>query len=138
MLALTRDRAQATNSSIWLHPALIKLDVEGHEPEALAGAAHILAADRPFVHMEFNTWTLNALAGHSPAAFSQALWRSFDVEAQHKPKTDLVSFLHDHFVKEHCIADLVLKPKLGAAMPTYEEMSFSPAAREAIRRAQSA
>ncbi|GJE67288.1 hypothetical protein LNAOJCKE_4518 [Methylorubrum aminovorans] len=119
-----------------LRPALIKLDVEGHEPEVLAGAGRILSEERPFVHMEFNTWTLNAYAGHSPAAFAQALWHAFDVEVHNNPKPNSLTFLHDHFVKDHCFADLIMKPKAGVPMPTYEEMSFSPAAREAISAAR--
>lgn len=116
-------------------PGLIKLDVEGHEPEALAGARRILAAGMPWVHMEFNTFTLNAFAGHSPAAFAQALWRAYDVDVVNSPKLDALSFLHDHFVHERCIADLVMRPKVGVALPTLEEMSFSPAARTAIQAA---
>lgn len=118
-----------------LMPALIKLDVEGHEPEALAGARRILSAGRPWVHMEFNTFTLNAYAGHSPAAFAQALWRAYDVEVLPKPKPDALTFLHDHFVHEQCIADLVMRPKAGVELPGLEEMSFPPAALDAIRAA---
>lgn len=118
-----------------LHPALIKIDVEGHEPEALAGARAILAADRPHVLLEFNTWTLNVFAGHSPSAFAQAIWRAFDVEVLGDPKPNALVFLHDHFVKNHCINDLVMRPKEGIAMPTLLEMSHSPAARAAIAAA---
>ncbi|MFN8050908.1 MAG: FkbM family methyltransferase [Acidimicrobiales bacterium] len=53
--------------------ALVKIDVEGHEPEVLAGAEHVIATDRPDLVLEVNhdgPWeALDAwLAGHDYVA----------------------------------------------------------------------
>lgn len=58
----------------------IKIDVEGYEPNVLAGAAQILAQWRPIIFMEFNAWTL-ALLGHSPVAVATRIWSAFDVQS---------------------------------------------------------
>jgi len=58
--------------------AFIKLDVEGHEPDVLAGARALLARDRPLIYCEVNIWCLCAFAGHSPGAFVRTLWSAFE------------------------------------------------------------
>jgi FkbM family methyltransferase len=55
----------------------IKIDVEGHEPEVLAGARRLLARDRPFVLMEINIWCLTAYADHNPGTLIRRLWERF-------------------------------------------------------------
>lgn len=40
--------------------ALIKIDVEGHELEALSGLSHRLEQDKPIIILEMNHWCLNA------------------------------------------------------------------------------
>jgi len=48
---------------------LIKIDVEGHEPEVLAGAAVTLARHRPLCIVEFNSYAMVYHRGASPRAF---------------------------------------------------------------------
>ena len=109
-------------------PALIKLDVEGHEPETLAGASSLIAAHRPLIHMEFNSWTLMAYGGHSPAAFAGALFDHFDVEGS---GSALVT-LHNNLLRDGCVSDFTMRLKSGAVVPTLEKMSFPLAARARI------
>ncbi|WP_197276970.1 FkbM family methyltransferase [Sphingomonas profundi] len=113
-----------------LTPDLIKIDVEGHEPEVLAGAAATIESARPEIAMEFNSWTLAALGGHNPATFAHALWESFDVDGF--PRA--LEFLHDNLVVRSCLTDIVMRLKPGAKVPSLSEMCVSPLARELVRR----
>ncbi len=111
-----------------MEPSFIKLDVEGHEPEALAGAAKLIETFRPVIYMEFNSWTLNAYAGHSPAAFARAIWDSFDVEGYPQP----LQFLHENLTERRCVSNITMRLKPGAKVPSLDVMSFPPAALERL------
>ena len=113
-----------------LEPSFIKLDVEGHEPEALAGAAAVIERFRPPVYMEFNSWTLNAFAGHSPAAFVRAIWDSFDVEGYLEP----LMFLHENLTERGCVSNIVMRLKEAGRMPTLDMMSLPQSARDRLSR----
>lgn len=52
----------------------IKLDIEGHEPQALAGLARTLARHRPMVLCEFNPRCLTDHIGAAPEAFAAQLF----------------------------------------------------------------
>jgi FkbM family methyltransferase len=112
-----------------IRPALIKIDVEGHEPEVIAGAKRLIESARPTVCMEFNSWTLNAYGGHSPAAFASAIFKAFDVEGWNRH----IDFLHRNLCVDKGLTDIVMRLRDGGSVPTLEEMSFSPAARLALR-----
>jgi FkbM family methyltransferase len=72
-------------------PAFIKIDVEGFEPNVLAGASRLLAEARPLILMEFNSWTL-LLHHYDPLTFAAAIWSSFDVlRAFHEEKSVTLS-----------------------------------------------
>jgi FkbM family methyltransferase len=45
---------------------VLKVDVEGGEDAVLAGAGDLLARHRTLVHIEFNLWTIMAVAGANP------------------------------------------------------------------------
>jgi FkbM family methyltransferase len=45
---------------------VLKVDVEGGEDAVLAGAGDLLARYRTLVHIEFNLWTIMAVAGANP------------------------------------------------------------------------
>jgi len=104
-------------------PAFIKIDVEGHEPEVLAGAKQIIETARPLIYVEFNTWTLNAYGGHSPAAFATALFEAFEVEGY----INAGALLHATLC-ERGLADLVLRLKVGKLVPSLARMSYPPSA----------
>ena len=123
--ALTLDGFVANRG---VEPKFIKIDVEGHEPEALAGARMTIDRLRPLIYMEFNSWTLNAFAGHSPASFARAIWSAFDVEGYPDP----VAFLHENLTAKGCVSDIAMTLKDGASVPPLEMMSFPQAARDRI------
>jgi len=104
-------------------PMLIKIDVEGHEPEVIAGAARLIETVRPIMCVEFNPWTLNAFGGHSPNAFATALFDAFDVEGFE----DAGALLHTTLSRGH-IADVYLRLKDGKAVPSLPQMSWPPSA----------
>ncbi|MGH7045882.1 MAG: FkbM family methyltransferase [Stellaceae bacterium] len=106
-------------------PAMIKIDVEGHEPEVISGAKRVIESTRPTVCMEFNSWTLNAYGGHSPAAFASAIFKAFDVEGWSRH----IDFLNRNLCVDKGLTDIVMRLRDGGSVPTLEEMSFSPAAR---------
>lgn len=99
-------------------PSFIKIDVEGHEPEVLAGARHVLKS-YPKIYMEFNSWTLNAFAGHSPASFAKCLFQIFDIEGRTSP----LDFLHSNMIQDGCVSNLTMRLKPGASIPSLAEMS---------------
>jgi FkbM family methyltransferase len=104
-------------------PAFMKIDVEGHEPEVMAGAKRIIETTRPLIYIEFNTWTLNAYGGHSPAAFASALFESFDVGGFNNAG----ALLHATLC-ERGLTDLVLRLKVDKLAPTLAQMSYPPSA----------
>ncbi len=71
---------------------VIKIDVEGHEIDVLAGASRIIASDRPLVVFEFNDWAEDQAPGHR-AGDAQAwlihhgyrVWRLDDFVAGRPP-----------------------------------------------------
>ncbi|GAC1440372.1 MAG: hypothetical protein NVSMB58_37480 [Terriglobales bacterium] len=119
--------------------AFIKMDVEGHEPNVLAGAQGLLTRDRPLVYSEFNIWCLSAFAGHSAGAFVRTLWDRFEVyeissNGQLAPLYDAYLFLHDTIVQHRGIADIVFRPRSNVAMPTLEELAWPEDAVAALRK----
>jgi hypothetical protein len=95
----------------------LKMDVEGFEPDALAGAAEAIGRFRPVVYIEFNSWTLIAYRNLNPREFLEDLVRRFPhvlafgpdgrlepVGGQH----GMLGFLHRNLVERGCVDDLVL------------------------------
>jgi FkbM family methyltransferase len=117
----------------------IKIDVEGHEPEVLAGARRLLARDRPLILMEINIWCLTAYADHNPAALIRKLWERFEVWAPTDsgdliPLEHSLTFLHRTILQAGGAADVVLRPRAGVDMPTLPELSWPETALAALRR----
>ena len=113
--------------------AFIKIDVEGHEPDVLAGARVLLARDRPLIHSEVNVWCLSAFAGHSPGAFVRSLWQAFEVGAPTRDGSiaalpDGYAFLHDLITRRGGMADIVLRPRADIAMPDLPQLAWPEAA----------
>jgi len=108
----------------------IKVDVEGFEPDVLAGGAGAIERFRPVIHMEFNSWTLMAFRNANPRGFLEDLVRrfphvlAFGPRGGFEPITDqggMLGFLHRNLVERGCVDDLVLCHDMGwtrGAAPT--------------------
>ena len=118
--------------------SFIKIDAEGHEPEVLAGARQLMMRDRPLILMEINIWCLTAYADHNPGALIRQLWDRFDVWAPTAdgdliPLDSGLIFLHRTITETRGGGEIVLRPRLGAEMPTLPELSWPAAAIAALR-----
>ena len=107
----------------------IKIDVEGHEPNVLAGARALLRRDAPLIYTEVNAWCLSAFAGHSLGAFVRTLWRCFDVfecaaDGSMSELRNAYVFLHELLVRRGGLSDIVIRPKAGAEMPDLPTLTW--------------
>lgn len=123
------------------HPsiAFIKIDAEGHEPDVLAGARRMLVRDRPLIYTEINIWCLLAFAGHSPGALVRRLWQAFEVGKLETGGgvlrlSNAYAFLHDTIIHNQGMADIVLRPREGAEMPSLPELTWPEAALVALNK----
>jgi len=117
--------------------AFIKIDVEGHEPEVLAGARRPLTRDRPLIQLEINIWCLTAYGDHGPGALIRKLWEKFEVSMPTadgciEPLESALDFLHRTILETGSIADVVLRPRTGVEMATLPELSWPEAAIAAL------
>lgn len=95
----------------------IKIDVEGFEPDALAGGVEAIRRFRPAIYLEFNAWTLMAYRNMNPREFLEDLVRRFPHVLAFGPAGGLepidgphgmLGFLHRNLVERGCVDDLVL------------------------------
>lgn len=94
---------------------LIKIDVEGFEADALAGAAETIARFRPVILAEMNSFTLIAMRNQNPRAFIEGILAAYahvswmDAEGDLHPITleGLYDFMHTHLVAHALVSDLV-------------------------------
>jgi FkbM family methyltransferase len=104
---------------------LVKIDVEGFEPDVLAGARNTIARFRPAVFLEMNAYTLIAFRDHSPRALLRTLLATFPfvyrfadgVPRRIADEDDVRVFLHDLLVLPGCVEDVccTFDPLPGAA-----------------------
>jgi FkbM family methyltransferase len=95
----------------------IKMDVEGFEPMALAGASATIRKSRPPIFMEFNSWSLYFAHRFDPIDFAKRLWSQFDVFVVDKrgewvAENDPIRFVHANMTQHGCVDDILLKPRL--------------------------
>ena len=104
---------------------LIKIDVEGWEPDVIEGCGDVLERLQPIVWMELNTWTL-LMRGRDPIAAMTAIVECFGevhrvrrsggpllerVGDDHTPVVDIArTLIHDNIVHHRSWEDLVLVP----------------------------
>jgi FkbM family methyltransferase len=121
------------------HVALIKIDVEGFEPNVLAGAKRMIARWRPPIWMEFNSVTLNVAQGYSPMAFARALFECFDVmrvgaDGALQPIAGAGTLVHDNITLRGSIEDIVLLPRADVEIPDVESMTLPRSVAAELRR----
>ena len=56
----------------------IKIDVEGFEPNVIAGAKKTIARFQPVIYCELNSWCLLDHAGHNPLDFVETIFDDFE------------------------------------------------------------
>lgn len=109
--------------------SLIKIDVEGFEPNVLVGGANLFYRVQPWIWMEFNSVALNVAHGYSPMAFATGLFKSFEVmrlesNGELLKLDNPACLVHDNIVFHKSIQDIILKPIKGTRMPTFEEFTL--------------
>jgi FkbM family methyltransferase len=108
---------------------LIKIDVEGFEPNVLVGAAGLIERESPLLWIEFNSIAINVAHGYSPMALALGLFQRFEVmsfaaDGKLNRIPDAGTLVHNNIMLNHSVEDIVLKPRPGAAMPTVEEFTL--------------
>jgi FkbM family methyltransferase len=96
----------------------IKMDIEGAEPLALAGAERTLTESRPVVSSEFCPFMIRAVSGSDPLAFLQRFasrgYDAFLVDKQSHAEVPIgepADFLSG-YGSEHRIEDLLFRPRV--------------------------
>ena len=118
--------------------AFVKIDVEGFEPNVLAGAKRILARG-PLVLMEFNPWAM-LLHHYDPLVFAEALWANSDILGVKSVNVEVAIpenptlLLHDIMI-HYRYADVLLRPR--SPLPDFAAMTEAPAAAQ-LRRENAA
>ncbi len=109
-------------------PSFVKIDVEGFEPNVLAGARRVLG-HRPRIFMEFNPWTL-LLQHYDPIVFAGVIWgaseerRWWIEQVGAAAPESAIGFVHDVIVRHGCVVDLEFVPTRD--LPALEEMVQQP------------
>jgi FkbM family methyltransferase len=117
----------------------IKIDVEGFEPNVLAGAQTLIRVHQPLIWMEFNSVALNVAHGYSPIAFARALFSCFDVlRVVSNNELDRIpgpsELVHDNMTLKRSIEDIVLRPRPGCTIPDVESMTLPGTAAAELKR----
>jgi FkbM family methyltransferase len=123
--------------------ALIKIDVEGFEPNVLAGARRVIQRHRPLIWMEFNSVTLNVAQGYSPMAFATALFDCFEVLRIDNDGAPIAvpgpgALVHDNITLHGSVEDVVLRPRPERTIPDVEAMTIAPSIRAELQRLRNA
>ncbi|WP_457300903.1 FkbM family methyltransferase [Phyllobacterium sp. P5_D12] len=128
---------------------LIKIDVEGFEPQVLKGARVTIEKFNPIIYMEFNSWCLMMHGNTNPFDFAKSLFADFAsvhvVDNSDKGFSSRLSpdhVLHDNIVRSGSVNDLILlkRPKpLHATSRELEQLrvhveTISGELRDALKR----
>lgn len=97
---------------------LIKIDVEGFEPDVIEGAMNTIRRLKPKVFLEFNSFTLIAFRNVNPRTllehllnvFSRVSWLSDGQRIDIKGVDGTIGFLHSNLIKHGCVNDLLCEP----------------------------
>ena len=103
---------------------LVKIDVEGYEPNVLAGALELMRRWRPRTFLEFNSWTF-LLQGCNPIAFARYLIDAFEIEpVSGVDMREPTALVHENMVRQGCVFDLAMRPRSEASPVWPSELKF--------------
>jgi len=106
---------------------LIKIDVEGYEPNVLYGASSTIQRFCPEIFMELNSWTL-LVQGYNPIEFSQYLIDSFEIQAPAGVSAaSAFQLAHSNVVKYGCMFDIAMQHRPGAPIASPDSLRFGAA-----------
>jgi FkbM family methyltransferase len=121
------------------HVSIIKVDVEGFEPNVLAGARSLMSQCRPAIWLEFNSVTLNVAHGYSPMAFAKALFECFEVlrvqdDGTLRQVPSVGALVHDNITLHGSVEDIVLLARPGVLIPDVETMTLPGVVNAELKR----
>lgn len=106
----------------------MKIDVEGFETNAVAGAAQTIVRMRPTILMEFNSVAISFSVRVSPLVFAEAFDRVFNLydigdDGELIPIGDRLirNFVHENMVKHGCVDDIIMKVRDGVSAADIRE-----------------
>ena len=111
---------------------LLKVDVEGHELDVLAGANVVIGRHNPLIIIEFNLWTIMAYSDDSPLRFLRELADEYEFVGRVRadgsvaaiPKGDVAGFVHGCTTTGECVHNLVLRRRTdGFVTPSQDDLS---------------
>ncbi|MEO6651993.1 MAG: FkbM family methyltransferase [Ilumatobacteraceae bacterium] len=105
---------------------LLKVDVEGHEPDVLAGAEATIERFDPTVVLEFNLWTIMAYSDDNPLRVLRDLVGKFeyvgrilhDGSLARLGPDEVVGFVHEAVTSGDCVHNLAMKRQSAGFSPT--------------------
>lgn len=105
---------------------LIKIDVEGFEPQVLKGAIQTIIKHKPNIWMEFNSITTIFESRLSPLIFAEVIWNLFDVFSIEKDQgrktiNDPREFAYLNIIEHGCIDDILLVLKTDISADRFHE-----------------
>ena len=108
---------------------LLKIDVEGHEDDVLAGAEKTLVGLNPIVVLEFNLWTIMAYSDDNPLRVLERLVGGFEYVGRilrdgsllHIGPEDVVGFVHGCVTRGDCVHNLALRRRSVGFPPRQED-----------------
>ena len=121
----------------------IKIDVEGFEPNVIAGAKKTIARFQPMIYCELNSWCLLDHGGHNPLDFVETIFDDFEFVymVNRKHKSSLVVFpaaqaltsrskarqlVHENIVKNNSWDDLIFFNDPQRLVTRFNEQSGDP------------
>lgn len=94
---------------------LLKIDVEGFEPDVLAGARQTIKRLSPTIYMEFNAWCMLHNARVNPCDFADTIMQEYGevrimrADGASEPAPNATNLVYENFFKYGSVNDLVLR-----------------------------
>jgi FkbM family methyltransferase len=121
----------------------IKIDVEGFEPNVIAGAKKTIARFQPMIYCELNSWCLLDHGGHNPLDFVETIFDDFEFVymVNRKHRSSLVVFppadaetsrskarqlVHENIVRNNSWDDLIFFNEPQRLSSPFHQQSDGP------------